>query len=444
MLRRLVGVGLGLFALASGTSALAAQDQATAFTGARVIPIVGSPIEHGVLLVKGGRIVAVGAVGSVKIPSDARIVDVSGKVLMPGFVDSHSHIGDPNGGDGSAPIQGDVRVLDGINPQNDFIQRAQAGGITTANVMPGSGHLMSGQTAYLKLRDTSTIYGMLYCHDILTEICGGMKQANGTNPRGAPPWPGTRAKEAALIREAYTKARAYRDKIKAAGSDSTKLPSRDLEMEALAQVLDGKRVVHMHTHRADDILTAIRLSQEFGYKLVLHHVSEAWKIIPEIAAAHVPCSIILLDSPGGKLEAQDISARNAFLLDSAGVLVGFHTDDPITDSRWFIRSAALAVRAGMPRDHALYSMTMANARILGLDDRIGSLEAGKDADFIVLSGDPLSVYTHVEQTWVEGRKVFDRTDPKDRAYAVGGFNSIRDGQMGELDDERIDDGEGVQ
>ena len=194
-------------------------------------------------------------------------------------------------------------------------------------------------------------------------------------------------------------------------------------MEALNEVLDGKVTVHFHTHRHDDILTVLRLQKEFGFKLVLQHVSEAWKVADEIAKAKVPASIILLDAPGGKLETVDIDLINGAALEKAGVLTGFHTDDSITDSRWFLRSAGLAVRAGMSRDKALYGMTMAGAEMLGLKDRIGSLETGKDADFIVLSGDPLSVYTHILETWVEGKKVFDRSDPRDLLIATGGFGA---------------------
>jgi imidazolonepropionase-like amidohydrolase len=191
-------------------------------------------------------------------------------------------------------------------------------------------------------------------------------------------------------------------------------------MEALVEVLDKKRVVHFHTHRHDDIMTALRLQKEFGFRLVLQHVSEAWKVADEIAKANVPSSIIMIDAPGGKLETVDVAFKNGAALEKAGAFVGFHTDDSITDSRWFLRSAGLAVRAGMSRDGALFGMTMAGAKMLDLDSRIGSLESGKDADFIVLSGDPLSVYTHVLQTFVEGKKVFDRSNPKDLVFATGG------------------------
>ncbi len=192
-------------------------------------------------------------------------------------------------------------------------------------------------------------------------------------------------------------------------------------------MLDGRRIVHFHTHRHDDILTVLRLKREFGFRVVLHHVSEAWKVADEIAAAGVPCSIIILDAPGGKLEATEIRMENGAVLEKAGVDVAIHTDDLITDSRWFLRSAALAVRAGMSPEKALEALTLAGARMLDLADRIGSLDPGKDADFIILSGDPFSIYTHVEQTWVEGQKVFDRADPEDRRYAVGGTGVFDDG-----------------
>jgi imidazolonepropionase-like amidohydrolase len=190
-------------------------------------------------------------------------------------------------------------------------------------------------------------------------------------------------------------------------------------------VLDGKRVVHHHTHRHDDILTVLRLQKEWGFRVVLHHVSEGWKVAREIADAKVPCSIIVIDSPGGKLEAVDLRLETGAILDKAGAPVGFHTDDSITDSRLFLRSAGLAVRAGMDRDKALAALTLAGAKMLDLGDRIGSLEAGKDADFVVLSGDPLSVYTQVLETYVEGKKVFDRADPGDRLIAVGGPDATR-------------------
>ena len=412
-----------------------AQSKPTAFINARIIPISGPAIEQGILLVQDGKIKAVGDARTVRLSADVEKIDVAGKTIMPGLVDSHSHIGGGSGADASGPIQPDVRILDGINARASSIQRAQAGGITTVNVMPGSGHLDSGQTLYLKLRDNAIKIDDLLIFGADGKYAGGIKFANGTNSirAGGGSFPGTRAKSAALVRDQFIKAQEYRDKIKKAGSDTTKLPARDLAMESLIEVLDGKRVVHFHTHRHDDILTALRLQKEFGFRIVLQHVSEALKVADEIAKAKAPASIIFIDSPGGKLETVDIGFQNGAALERAGALVGFHTDDSITDSRWFLRSGGLAIRAGMSRDKALYALTMANAIMLDLQNRIGSLEAGKDADFIVLSGDPLSVYTHVLQTWVEGRKVFDRADPKDYLIATGGFGATNDGDAAHID-----------
>ncbi|MCA1622355.1 MAG: amidohydrolase family protein [Acidobacteria bacterium] len=404
------------------------QQKPTAFIGARIIPVSGQPIEDGILIVQNGKITAVGDARTVRLSSNVQRIDIKGKVIMPGLVDSHSHIGEGSGADGSSPIQPEVRLLDSVNPRASSLQRAQSGGITTVNVMPGSGHLNSGQTLYLKLRDDANTIEDLLIYDKHSSYAGGIKFANGTNPirSGGGNFPGTRSKSAALVREQFVKALDYREKLRRAGGDKSKLPARDLAMEALVDVLDGKRTIHFHTHRHDDIMTVIRLQKEFGFKVVLQHVSEAWKVADEIAKSKVPASIILIDSPGGKLEAVDVKFENGAALEKTGALVGFHTDDYITDSRFFLRSAGLAVRAGMSREKALYGLTMANAIMLDLQNRIGSLEVGKDADFIVLSGDPFSVYTHILQTWVEGKKVFDRSDAKDYLIAVGGFGASND------------------
>ena len=412
-------------ALACTVVSAAGQERPQAFTGATIITVAGQPINDGVLVVHRGKIVAVGPRGTTRIPSGAQTVDARGKFIMPGLVDTHSHVGGGAGADGSAPIQPDVRVMDAINVRDSSIMRARAGGITTVNVMPGSGHLLSGQTIYLKLRRGNVIDDLLI-RDAQGVIAGGIKMANGTNPLragGSGPFPGTRAKSAALAREQFVKAQEYRERVRRAGDDKTKLPPRDLAMEALVEALERKRVVHFHTHRHDDVLTALRLAKEFNFRIVLQHVSEAWKVPDEIARAKAPASIILIDSPGGKLETMDLSFTNAPALERAGALVGFHTDDYITDSRHFLRSAGLGVRAGMSREGALRAMTLSGAEMLDLRDRVGSLEAGKDADFIVLSGDPLSVYTKVLETWVEGVRVFDRNNPRDRLYAVGGYGA---------------------
>lgn len=406
-------------------TAVEAQDTPLVFEGAEIIPVTGEPISNGVLVVENGKIVAVGEAGAVTIPRNAERIDVSGRVIMPGLVDTHSHIGEGDGGDRSATMHPDVRILDTIDPRSSTFRKAVAGGVTSVNIMPGSGLLMSGQTVYVKPKPANTIEEMLIIVDEETGIYGGLKMANGTNPLRAGGTPGTRAKSAALVRNLFVEAQEYKAKIEQADGDPEKMPSRNLQMETLVEVLEGKRMVHNHTHRHDDILTAIRLAQEFGYRMVLQHVSEGWKVAEEIAASGYPASIITLDSPGGKLEAINLLNKNGRELEKAGALVAFHSDDPIVDSRFLMRSAVMAVKEGMSREMALKAVTINGAKMMDIEDRVGSLEPGKDADFLILSGDPFSVYTKVQQTWIDGEKVWDRENPDDLKYATGGYEIFR-------------------
>ncbi len=394
-----------------------------AFVGATIMPVAGEPIEDGLLLIENGKIAAVGSRASVRLPAGMETIDVAGRIIIPGLVDTHSHIGEVSGGDASEPIQPETRVLDSINVRDAGFKRALAGGITTANLMSGSGHLISGQTIYVKLREGNTIESIAYRRKD-GRVDGGLKMANGTNSQNDPPFPGTRAKSAALVRQKYIAAQEYMQKIKEAGGDADKMPARDLALEALAEALRGERIVHHHTHRHDDVLTVLRLQREFGYRVVLHHVSEAHRVAEEIAAAKVPVSLIVVDSPGGKLEAMYLNFDSPRRLEAAGVKTAFHTDDWITDSRFFLRMAALGVRSGMSREKALAALTVEGARMLGLEDHVGTLEPGKDADFVILSGDPFSVYTRVLETWVEGERRFGLDDPDDRAIAEGGYGVL--------------------
>jgi imidazolonepropionase-like amidohydrolase len=342
-------------------------------------------------------------------------------VVIPGLVDAHSHIAEVAGGDRSAALHPEARAIDAVDIRAASVGKARAGGITTVNVMPGSGHLMSGQTAYLKLRASGErVEDWLLCTGTEGTICGGLKMANGTNSqRASGPFPRTRGKSAAMVRELFLRASEYQDKIRAAAGDAKKMPPRDLGLEALVEVLDGERIVHHHTHRADDIVTVLRLAREFGFPVVLHHVSEGYLVADEIAAAGVGCAINVMDAPGGKLENSARRIDVVATLDRAGVPVAVQTDDSVTDSRFLLRSAALAVRGGLDEAKALAAVTLRAAEMLGLERRVGSLEAGKDGDFVVLSGPPFSVWTHVEETWVEGKRVFDRTG-ESRRFQVGG------------------------
>ncbi|MEM7755649.1 MAG: amidohydrolase family protein [Planctomycetota bacterium] len=402
-----------------------------------MIPIVGDEIESGFVLVHEGKVVSVGGGEAPGLHEGAAVefVDTTGKVVMPGLICTHSHVGGVGGADGSGPIQPGVRVHESVNVRSSGFKRALAGGLTTLNIMPGSGHLSSGQTVYVKLRfevghdqpDVKGVEDLAYTFED-GSIMGGLKMANGTNSQreSEGSFPGTRGRSAFLVREQFIKAQEYAKKIEAAGDDESKLPARNLHLEALVDVMSGRRIVHHHTHRHDDIMTVLRLADEFGFRVVLHHVSDGFLVADEIAEAGAWVSAILIDSPGGKHEAVGLRFDTPAVLEEAGVRTVVHTDDWITDSRIFLRMAAFAIRGGMSRQGALESVTLAGAEMMDLADRVGSLEVGKDADLIVLSGDPFSVYTVVEQTYVEGALAYDRSNEEDRLYGLGGYGAAHD------------------
>jgi imidazolonepropionase-like amidohydrolase len=407
----------------------------TVFRGALLMTAAGAVIPDGVMIVSGGKIKDL-AGPELAIPPNARVIDVSGKVIIPGLVDTHSHIGiwsrphvpaNNDGNEGSGAVQGGLRALDAIQPDDPGIKMAVAGGVTTANIMPGSGNVIGGQTVYVKLRGR-TIEDMRLTP---AKVLGGLKMANGENPkrfnferRKAPPE--TRMKLAALQREQFVKARDYQKRWeahrKALDKDPNAVPPEtDLSLEPLVEVLQRRRTVHFHSHRADDLMTAIRLSEEFGFELVLQHATEGYRIADEIAKRKIPCSLTLPDSPGGKAEVAGLLEEGAALLDRAGVKVAINTDDSVTESRFFLRTGAIALRGGLSENKALQALTIRGAEMLHLEDRLGSLEPGKDADFVVLSGPPFSVYTQVLETWIDGVKVFDRARHLDWSYQAGGF-----------------------
>ncbi len=407
-----------------GDSPTIAFVNATLYTG-----MDDKPIEKATLLIKDGKILEVGPTASVKLPPNYQKVDVQGGVIIPGLVDTHSHIGlwsKPNvpansdGNEMSGPVQSGVRALDSIDPNDPGIRMATAGGITTANIMPGSGNVIGGQTLYAKLRGKSVEEMQIFGDNKGVKILGGLKMANGENPKGygktKQQAPFTRMKVAALQREQFVKAKEYLEKMK-----TDKKPDRDVSLEPLVEVLEKKRTVHFHCHRADDLLTAIRIAEEFGFELVLQHATEGYRVAETLAKKKIPVSLTLIDSPGGKAETMGLLEENAAILDKAGVPVCINTDDGITESRFFLRTGSLAMRGGMTEAAALRALTITPAKILHLEDRIGSLEKGKDADFVVLNGAPFSVYTKVQQTWIDGRKVFDSGLAYDATLRDGGF-----------------------
>ncbi len=256
---------------------LTAYSQIKVFQNAEILTAAGNNYSNGILVVNNSTIEFVGDAGNYSIPENAEIIDATGKVIIPGLVDTHSHIGIDWGFDNDSPTQPSLRILDAIDPFHSTFNRARAGGITSVNIMPGSGHLMSGQTVYLKTKKAKTLNEMLIDKDVLNDMTGGMKMANGTNSIKGKPFPGTRAKSAAIVRELFYEAIEYKNKIDAADGDESKMPKRNIKLEPLVEILNGERVVHHHTHRADDIMTVLRLKEEFGFKVVLHHVSEGWK-----------------------------------------------------------------------------------------------------------------------------------------------------------------------
>ncbi len=414
----------------------AAEEPTLVYRGARILTAAGAPIEKGTLVVRNNKIIAVGPESDTAIPQGAEVIDLTGKTIIPGLVDTHSHIGiwpkphvsaNNDGNEGSGPVQPALRALDAISPDDPGIHMAVAGGVTTANIMPGSANVIGGQTVYVKLRG-QTIEEMRI---IPGTVLGGLKMANGENPKrwnfeGRKMAPATRMKVAALQREQFAKARDYRRawqryrQAKGEGKDVPQ-PEVDLALEPLVEVLERKRTVHFHSHRADDLMTAIRLAKEFDFELVLQHCTEGYRIVEELAREKIPVSLTLVDSPGGKLEVAGLLEENAAILSKAGVKVAINTDDSITESRFLLRTGAIAVRGGMSEDAALRALTLHGAQMLHLDDRLGSLQTGKDADFVVLSGPPFSVYTQVLQTYIDGKRVFDRSKQQDWSYQTGGF-----------------------
>ncbi|MFI4875971.1 MAG: amidohydrolase family protein [Blastopirellula sp. JB062] len=426
---RIWGAMLAL-AVAVGTSH-AGQSPAIAYRGAKILTAAGQTFDPGAMIVSDGKIIAVGDAERIKTPQGATEIDLTGRVIIPGLVDTHSHIGlfGRGGNDAnevSGAVQSIVRALDSLNPFDPSIRLAQAGGVTTANIMPGSANVIGGQTLYIKLTGHSPTSMSL----ATPENLGGLKMANGDNPKktygGRGQAPGTRMKIAAMQRSEFQKARQYRDKWtkyreKLAAGETPDPPTVDLALEPLVEVLDGRRTVHFHTHRADDILSTLRLKKEFGFELIIQHATEAFKVIDQIAESGAIVSHTIVDSPGGKPETVQWYDETAAMLNAAGVKVVINTDDPVTDSRFLLRTAATAVRGGLPEETALQAITLHAAQAMRLEKQIGSLETGKDADFVVLSGEPFSIYARVLQTYIEGKRVFDLQNAEQRRFQIGGY-----------------------
>jgi imidazolonepropionase-like amidohydrolase len=379
-----------------------------AIVGGRVVPVAGPPVEDGVVLVADGRIEAVGR--DLRVPEGAERVDAAGKVVLPGLVDAHTHLGVHEEAEGWAgqdtnemtdPVTPQVRALDAINPADLGFADAVAGGVLTVNVNPGSGNPIGGQSAAVRSAGRTV-------DEMLLRAPSGLKSALGENPKRVygdrKQLPSTRLGTAAVIRDALVKTRNYLDKLDR--GDDGEPPERDLRWEALGLVLAGEIPWRQHCHRADDIATALRLADEFGYRLVIDHGTEAVLLADRLAERGVPVLIGPLLTSRSKVELRNRSLANPGRLAAAGVELGIITDHPVVPIHLLHVQAALAVREGLDPAAALRAVTLTPARVLGLDDRLGSLEPGKDATLCVWSGDPLDARSRVEAAWIEGRQVF--------------------------------------
>jgi len=401
-----------------------------AITNGKVMTITQGTLDPGTILVEGGRIVALGQ--EVVIPEDAEAYDATGKVVMPGLIDAHCHVGIfPDGigweySDGNEltdPITPHLRALDAVHPGDPAFKDLVAAGVTTVLTGPGSGNLVGGQWICLKTAPKPSVEQM-----VLLEPAG-MKMALGENPKRVygeqKKTPSTRMGNAAILRAALVEAQNYLEKWRRYESDragwqasveageedaeAPKPPERDLKLEALGKVLLREMKARIHAHRADDMLTAIRIAEEFNLDLTLEHATEGYKIADILVAKGIPVTAGPILFSRVKYELREMTPKNPGLLAKAGVKVGIQTDE-MSAVKYLTINAALAVREGMPEEEALKAITVNAAEIIGVENRVGSLEVGKDADIVVFSGHPFDYRTVAELVLINGEAVHQVID----------------------------------
>jgi imidazolonepropionase-like amidohydrolase len=392
--------------------------QAIAITGGRVVPIEGDPIDGGTVVLQDGQIAAVEGPGYA-VPDGAEVVDAAGKWVLPGFIDAHAHAGVSEEAEGWAgqdtnertdPVTAQVRALDAINPADLGLRDAISGGVLAVNVNPGSANPIGGQTAAIKC------WGRTVDEMVLREPAG-LKSALGENPKRVygeqGKMPSTRLGTAAVIRGAFVAAANYLAKLdaEAAKPEADRKPvDRDLKLEALGRVLRREIPWRQHCHRADDIATALRIAEEFGYDLVIDHGTEAHLVADLLAARNIPVIIGPLFTSRSKVELLNRSLANPGRLARAGVTIAITTDHPVVPIHFLVHQATLAVKEGLDRDTALAALTINPARIAGVDGRLGSIEPGKDADLVLWSGDPLDVFSRAQRALIGGREIYSWND----------------------------------
>jgi imidazolonepropionase-like amidohydrolase len=384
-----------------------------AITGGYVVPVHGDPLDNGTVLVVDGTIAAVGA--DVDVPDGVPVIDAKGQWVLPGFLDPHAHVGVHEEGEGAVgndtnemtdPNGARLRALDAINPADRGFRDALSGGVTSVVVKPGSGNPIGGQTVAIKT------WGRIVDEMVIKSPCS-VKSALGENPKRVygerKQLPSTRLGVAAVIRDALTKAQDYRARRDAAAAKGDPF-DRDPTSEVLVRVLDGELPWSQHTHRADDIATALRLAEEFGYRLIVNHATEGFLIADVLAERGIPCVVGPMFSTRSKVELRERTLANPGRLARAGVLVAITTDHPVVAIDFLVHQATFAVKEGMDRDEALRAITVNPAKIMGLDDRVGALRPGLDGDVVIWDGDPLDVMSRAQHVYVNGVEAYRWAD----------------------------------
>ena len=385
-------------ATAALTLPLRAQGGAILVRGGTIHTAAGAPITNGSVLIRDGKIVAVGT--NVSAPAGARIIDATGKTVIPGMIDNHSHIGAKSTDLNDSPmlIGPQHRFLDALDWNDPDFQDAMEGGVTTIVTGPGSGENVSGMAVVIKT------FGTDYTKRMLLEK-GGMKFAMG--PKGRNRYPATAMGVAANLRQYLIKTQEYMAAQKKWEDDGKKgnPPARDLGYEAMADVLTHKTYVRAHVHAATDIMTLLRLKDEFGFDLALHHSTEAYKVAPEIAKRGVTAVVLPL---GDRIGLSDDAMAGPYILWKAGVKIAMHTDAPVINQKWLRLCAALAMRYGIPDEEALKMVTANAAEIARVSDHVGTIATGKDADLVIFNGPWYEPKSRIDFVIGDGQVVYDR------------------------------------